>query len=260
MRKMGSVAALVAAVCSMPVMAQTNVMPVASTNPPPVPQAPPVDSETPEQIAKDAARDLTPTRFYNKPGATRADYDAAWQDCRLIARGSRTPSGPSVFVGYGPTPAAAAMGAGSAAIGNAIGMLIIQGEQRRANRQSCMLIRGWRLVRPNAAQAAAGLAMDEAARTDYLNAQIGAATVVGDITERKSFGAPDAAAFHFAAPPVTGSFWFGSSGATPAPFTMGAQRRGCSDRISPARRQRGLRAFGDRRDFPLRHGKARAHA
>lgn len=88
----------VAVVAAMPfeLVAAQAVMnvPVGGTTPPPVAQTPPADPEdTPEEIAKDAARDLKDSRFYNKPGATRAQYDADWQTCRLIARGSRTPSG-----------------------------------------------------------------------------------------------------------------------------------------------------------------------
>ena len=49
-------------------------------------QPAPTSDDTPEEIAKDAARDLKDNRFYNKPGATRAQYDADWQECRLIAR------------------------------------------------------------------------------------------------------------------------------------------------------------------------------
>lgn len=44
-------------------------------------------------MAQDVAGDLKDSHFYNKPGATRAEYDAAWAECRQIARGSRTPTG-----------------------------------------------------------------------------------------------------------------------------------------------------------------------
>ena len=66
-----------------------------------MPQDPHALIEFPEEIAKDAARDLKDNRFYNKPGATRAQYDADWQTCRLIARGSVTPSGSATYV-YNP--------------------------------------------------------------------------------------------------------------------------------------------------------------
>ena len=48
-------------------------------------QPAPTSDDTPEEIAKDAARDLKDNRFYNKPGATRAQYDVDWQECRSLA-------------------------------------------------------------------------------------------------------------------------------------------------------------------------------
>ena len=66
-----------------------------------------------KEINEDSARDLKDSRFYNRPGATRADYDADWQECRLIARGSQTMGGQTVVVPYNPgiiSPMAAAGG------------------------------------------------------------------------------------------------------------------------------------------------------
>ncbi|MGJ3628721.1 hypothetical protein AB5I41_20710 [Sphingomonas sp. MMS24-JH45] len=71
-----------------------------------------------EEIARDAAGDLKDARFYNKPGATRAQYNADWQQCRLIARGSKTPSGSTPFF-YNPaviSPLAAGIGGSIAGI------------------------------------------------------------------------------------------------------------------------------------------------
>ena len=87
---------LVSAVPLQPLLAQstqTIMVPVGGTQGRPMPQNSSAPVEFPEEIAKDAARDLKDNRFYNKPGATRAQYDADWQTCRLIARGSATPSG-----------------------------------------------------------------------------------------------------------------------------------------------------------------------
>ena len=131
------------------------------------------DEDSPEEIAKDAARDLKDSRFYNKPGATRAEYDAAWQECRLIARGSRTPSGTYTYV-YNPnviSPLAAGIGAG---IGGLIGNAIVQGQIRRANRRSCLLVRGWRLVEVEGTEAAKVAAMTDAERDRYFSTIIGA--------------------------------------------------------------------------------------
>lgn len=154
-----------------------------------VAQTVPQVEDTPEEIAKDASRDLKDSRFYNKPGATRADYDKDWQECRLIARGSRTPAGAVTY--YDPSmfnpaisPMAGAIGGG---IGAAIGAAIIEGQQRRANRRSCLLIRGWRQVELPTADAARIGALPDAERDAYFNGIVGASEVSGEITAIKAF-------------------------------------------------------------------------
>jgi hypothetical protein len=157
------------------------------------PQAPAeqMSEDSPEEIAADSQRDLKDSRFYNKPGATRADYDAAWQECRLIARGSRTPSGGYTYV-YNPaiiSPLAA--GAGGA-IGGFLGAMIVEGQARRANRRQCLLIHGWRLVEPPPAERARIAAMPDAERDAFFNTIVGADTLNGyEISQwDNSFAAP----------------------------------------------------------------------
>ena len=180
-------------IAPQPLLAQaTTLVPVGGSNPKPVPQEPQSDDSA-EDIAKDAARDLKDSRFYNKPGATRAQYDADWQRCRLIARGSRTPGG-TVPVYYNPAIVSPVAAGAGGLIGGLIANAIIQGQQRRANRRQCLLINGWRLVEPPAAQAAKVAKMTDKQRDDYFNTIVGAETVNGEITERKSFAlAPDPA-------------------------------------------------------------------
>lgn len=123
----------------------------------------PASADTPEEIAKDSARDLKHSRYYNKPGATRADYDKDWLECRLIARGSRTPGGSPVVV-YNPaiiSPAAAAAGG---LLGGLIAGAIADGETRRANRRSCLMYRGWRMVEVTDAQEKLFLTMPDPER------------------------------------------------------------------------------------------------
>lgn len=215
---------LIAALAGQPVLAQGMItVPTGNGNPAPVPQEPAVDPrDTPEEIAKDAARDLKDNRFYNKPGATRAQYDADWQQCRLIARGSRTPTG-SVPYFYNPavvSPLAAGIGAG---IGGAIAAAIIEGQQRRANRRNCLLIKGWRLVEAAPADRARIAGMSDADKAAHLDAIVGAATVSGEVTERTSFAmAPDPALRLDAPPPGPGSLFLGKKIDLTAPMTLGA--------------------------------------
>ena len=157
--------------------------------------APPVeetaaDNEA-EEIAKDAARDLKDSRFYNKPGATRSQYDADWQECRLIARGSRTPTGITVTT-YNPAVISPAVAGAAAGVGSFIGAKIAEGAQRRANRRSCLLIRGWRLVEVDDAEKARIAAMTDAARDDYFNAIVGTSEVQGKkvVSWNNDFAAP----------------------------------------------------------------------
>jgi hypothetical protein len=190
------------------------------TSAPAVPQEP-VSDDSPEDIAKDAARDLKDSRFYNKPGATRAQYDSDWQTCRLIARGSRTPSGTIPYY-YNPaviSPLAAGVGAG---LGGLFANMIAQGQQRRDNRRSCLLIKGWRLVEVPSATAARVAAMTDAQRDSYFNTIVGAATVEGEITERTSFSLPADPALRLDAPLAgPGTLWLGKKADPAAPFALG---------------------------------------
>jgi hypothetical protein len=155
--------------------AQTQVVTVPESRPaqPAAAPAHPVNDDTPEEIAKDSARDLKDSRFYNRPGATRAQYDSDWQECRLIARGSMKPTGGYTYV-YNPavvSPIAAGIGAG---IGAGIAAAIIEGQMRRANRKTCLLVRGWNLAEVDDAEKARIQAMSDSAREAYFNRILGA--------------------------------------------------------------------------------------
>jgi len=179
-----AIATIAAGGCAFAVAAQASAQPAPTSN------------DTPEEIAKDAARDLKDNRFYNKPGATRAQYDADWQECRLIARGSKIINGSTTFYNpamYNPSisPLAAGVGGG---IGAAIGAAIAEGIQRRENRKRCLMIKGWRMVKLPDARAAAVAAMSDADKQDYFNRIVGAETVEGSIESRDHFGQPEDAA------------------------------------------------------------------
>jgi len=198
-RGLGAVLLSCAALCGQTVFAQEMVAVPTGTNALPVAQDPVDPEDTPEEIAKDAARDLKDTRFYNKPGATRAEYDADWQRCRLIARGSRTPSGTIPYY-YDPSvisPLAAGIGAG---LGGLIGAAIVEGQQRRMNRRQCLMIGGWRQVEVDSATAARVAAMTDEERDTYFNTIVGAETVEGTITELTDFAQNAEAAALFDGP------------------------------------------------------------
>ncbi len=176
----------VAFLAAAPAMAQDTLFIPTGNDPAPV-RADAVDpKDSPEEIAKDAARDLKDTRFYNRPGATRADYDREWQTCRLIARGSRTPSGTIPYY-YNPAVISPMAAAAGGMIGGMIGAAIAEGQQRRANRRACLLVRGWRLVDVPDADVARITAMTDADRSAYFDTIVGAAEVKGKVTERTSF-------------------------------------------------------------------------
>lgn len=223
MRILTVTASLLAALLAVqPAAADVLMVPVGGTNPKPVPMHPTDPKDSPEEIAKDAQRDLKDNRFYNKPGATRAQYDAAWQECRLIARGSRTPAG-TVPLYYNPavtSPIAAGVGG---AIGGLFASMIAEGEQRRANRRSCLLIRGWRLVEVAGEMAAKVNAMSDADKNAYFNQIVGAQTVEGKITQRKDFSLP-AGAIGDLSGPVQGpdSLFFGKKVDTTTPIQLAA--------------------------------------
>jgi hypothetical protein len=163
-------------------------------------QPAPTSKDSPEEIAKDAARDLKDNRFYNKPGASRAQYDADWQECRLIARGSKIINGNTTYYNpalYNPSisPLAAGVGGG---IGAAIGAAIAEGIQRRENRKRCLMIKGWRMVKLPDARAATVAAMSDTDKQAYFNRIIGAETVEGDVETLDRFGPPEDAALTIA--------------------------------------------------------------
>ena len=109
--------------------------------------------------------------------------------------GSRTPSGTYTYI-YNPniiSPLAAGIGAG---IGSAIGNAIVQGQIRRANRRSCLMIRGWRLVEVDDAETLKLSAMTDEQRDAFFSTIIGA-TDLGNrkvTTWTNDFAAPRLAA------------------------------------------------------------------
>lgn len=130
------------------------------------------EPELTDEDREDAARDLKDSRFYNKPGATRAEYERDWNECRLIARGSRTPGG-VVVVPYNSAIISPAVAAGAGALGGLLGGAIAEGSQRRQNRQTCLLVRGWALVDVDDATKKRIAAMTDAERNAFFEDVVG---------------------------------------------------------------------------------------
>jgi len=146
-----------------------------------------------EDIAKEAAADLRGNRFYNKPGATRAQFNADWQKCRLIARGASPPSGTVRYDFSADAPAGSPMGVGDAFV-TMVFVGISEGERRRLNRGTCLLVKGWRRIETPVTQAKRVAAMSDAQRSAYFDSVVGADQVEGAVVERTSFAlAPDPA-------------------------------------------------------------------
>ncbi len=92
----------------------TLPMTYGGTKPPAVAQTPAADPAIRRRDRQGCGARPQRQPFLQSAGATRAQYDAAWQRCRLIARGSRTPSG-SIPYYYNPalmSPIAAGIGGG----------------------------------------------------------------------------------------------------------------------------------------------------
>jgi hypothetical protein len=196
------VAASVAAQGSVAAAQGTVYIPGTPATKLPVEAAPahPDGDESPEEMAQDAARDLKDSRFYNRPGATRAEYDRDWHQCRKIARGSLNPNGRAPIVTYynpaviSPIAAGVAAGVGGL-IGGMIAAKIEKDRMRRANRRACLLIRGWRVVEVDDAEKARVATLSDSDRDSYFNGIVGAATVKGEIVEwDNSYAAPKIAA------------------------------------------------------------------
>ena len=151
-----------------------------------------------QEIHDDAARDLKAERIYNRAGATRADYNAAWQECRLIARGARAPH-QNVYVpaGNAVSPIAAGIAGG---VGSAIGSAIAEGQMRRESRRNCMKIRGWTLVEFDKATEARLERLDDSARAAEFDRLLGAETLPASaqqVTWQNEIAAPPIAAEEF---------------------------------------------------------------
>lgn len=161
-------------------------------------------AQTVQEDAKDAAGDLTPQRFYNRPGATRAEYEADWGACRLIARGAPPPS-----KNFPKNP-----GGGTSVVGGLLGAVlanvVTETAERRLSRSNCMLTRGWRQYSLEATEKKRVQSMGEVERFAYFDQAIGARPAPGLSYGRVAFSMPrDPALVTDGTLPLPGSVYVG---------------------------------------------------
>ena len=129
--------------------------------------------DPPERVRQRAMADLSDERFFNRPGATRAQYESEWEQCRLIARNLAAQRPGMVAM-----PAAVHGGLVGALVGAGIDA-IADGDWRRGLRRECLIARGWRMVEPHQEWRRQIGAMRQPERSAYLDSMIGAQALGG---------------------------------------------------------------------------------
>ena len=129
--------------------------------------------DPPERVRQRAMADLSDERFFNRPGATRLQYESEWEQCRLIARNLAAQRPGMVAM-----PAAVHGGLVGALVGAGIDA-IADGDWRRGLRRECLIARGWRMVEPHQEWRRRIDAMRQPERSVYLDSMIGAQTLDG---------------------------------------------------------------------------------
>lgn len=173
---------------------------------------------TDEDSAQDSAKDLTADKFYNRPGATRAEYEADWAACRLIARGTAPPSKNYPMVGEASSPSVV-----SGVLPELIGMTVAMSVNRRFSRNSCLLVRGWRQYSLGAVVKQRVKAMSDVERTAYFDQAIGARSAPGVAYGRTDFYPPhDPMLVTDGNPALPGSVYVGRKGDPAVAIAPGA--------------------------------------
>lgn len=126
-----------------------------------------------DQQRRMASSDRDDTRFFNRPGATRADYDTQWRTCQQIGRRLASPRN-------GGGPMQAGFTHGGLVGGMLAGGLDAAFSQRRARhdiRRQCLVASGYRLVLPDEAGRRLIAAMPRDARDAWLDRMLAAEQV-----------------------------------------------------------------------------------
>ena len=132
----------------------------------------PVDDSV-DHARRMAGSDRNKERYFNRPGATEAEYQNEWNGCRQIARRLASPNA---------NPALMSM---AFAQGGMVGGLLVGGfdaafsqlRARRDIRRRCLVARGWRMVEPDEAGQARIAALSREDREAYFNRMLSASEV-----------------------------------------------------------------------------------
>jgi len=138
-------------------------------------ELPPDDSV--DHAHRMAGSDRNKERYFNRPGATEAEYQQEWTGCRQIARRLASPN-------LNPALLSTAIAQGGL-VGGMVGGLLVSGfdsafsqlRARRDFRRQCLIARGWRMVEPDEAGQARIAALSREDREAYFNRMLGATEV-----------------------------------------------------------------------------------
>jgi hypothetical protein len=159
----------------------------------------PVSAASGGDVPEDAAHDLAADKFYNRPGATRAQYIADWEACRLIARGAQPPS-KNFPKNLGTAD-------------NSLGILpavLNETIERRFSRNTCLLTRGWRQYSLGVTEKRRVQALSETERAAYFDRAVGAGPAPGTPYGRTDFApSSDPMLVTEGSPALPGSFYVG---------------------------------------------------
>lgn len=132
----------------------------------------PVDDSV-DHARRMAGSDRNKERYFNRPGATEAEYQNEWNGCRQIARRLASPNA-------NPALMSAAFTQGGLVGGMLVGGLDAAFSQLRARRdirRQCLIARGWRMVEPDDAGQARIGALSRQERDAYFGRMLGAAEI-----------------------------------------------------------------------------------
>ncbi|MGA0599126.1 hypothetical protein ACO2Q3_00305 [Caulobacter sp. KR2-114] len=134
-------------------------------------------------LAADITKSTDGDTYFNRPGASLAAHDADVRECRKLSELVHQPLGamPATTI-YTDSPAAGAIGG---ALGTVVAVDMQIAIEDRAVRpvliEDCMVVRGWRVVQVNAAQAQALTELPHKDKAARLAEYVGAAQPVGTV-------------------------------------------------------------------------------